>query len=76
MNELNELKELIKLNEHILDCLNVRLFYIQNKNYKNEQEDNENKLKIIKTYYQIEQQQKKINKLTQDFNMNFQILNY
>jgi hypothetical protein len=65
--------EKISFNEYILDCLNVRLFYLQNKNEPSEFLDNENKMEVLKITYQIEKIKRKLAQLNSEFIIQFEI---
>jgi len=72
--EVIHLQKKISLYENILDCLNVKLFYLENRNSQNEFEDNNNKLEQIKTAHQVEIQKGKLAYLNSEFKIKFDIL--
>jgi hypothetical protein len=73
LDEIRILQNKIKLFEHVLDCLNVKLFYLQNKRSENEFIDNENRLEIIKVSHRVELQKGKLHFLYSEFTLQFEI---
>jgi len=72
--EVLHLKKKIQLYETVLDCLNVKLFYLQHKNFTSESADNDNRLEKIKTYNQIQIQTAKLSFLNSEFQIKYDIL--
>jgi|TARA_R110000803_G_scaffold25320_2_gene60493 hypothetical protein len=70
---INILKK-INLYENILDCLNVKFFYLESKKTENEFEENNNRLEKIKTSHQIEIQKGKLAFLHSEWALNFELL--
>lgn len=71
--EIERIRTKIKLYEHVLDCLNVKLFYLQNKRSESEFKDNESRLEIIKVSHQIELQKGKLHFLYSEFTLQFEL---
>lgn len=74
LTEVERLQKKIALYEHSLDCLNVKLYYLQNSISKTEYDSNENRLNVIKVSHQIELQKGKLHYLYSEFNLAFQML--
>lgn len=74
LSELNNLLKSIEYLERLLDCFNVKLFYLNNKTFKSEYDENENKIEIIKTKREILITKTKLQNLTSDIMVNFELL--
>lgn len=72
--EVEQLIKKIRLYEHVLDVMRVKLFYLQYKRESTEYKDNENRLEIIKVSHQIELQKGKLQFLNSEFNLRFEML--
>ncbi len=72
--EVEQLIKKIRLYEHVLDVMRVKLFYLQYKRESTEYKDNENRLEIIKVSHQIELQKAKLQFLNSEFNLRFEML--
>lgn len=64
----------IRLYEHVLDCLNVKLYYLQNKRVKSEFADAEQRIEIAKISHLIELQKGKLHHLYGEYNLQFDLL--
>lgn len=73
INEINNIRKQIKLHEHILDCLQVKLFYLNNKMFDSDFAENENKLDIIKTSHRVEIEKSILRSLHTDFKLKFEL---
>jgi hypothetical protein len=67
------LQNKISLYEHVLDCLIIKLFYLESKSFKSEFEDNNNRLEIIKVSHYIQVQKGKLLFLNSEFVINFEL---
>jgi hypothetical protein len=74
LEEVEQFIKKIRLYEHVLDVMRVKLFYLQNKREKTECKDNENRLEIIKVSHQIELQKSKLHFLNSEFNLRFEMM--
>ena len=72
--EVNNIIKEIEYAERLLDCFNVKLFYLNNKTFDSEFDENENKIEIIKTKREILIAKSKIQKFHTDLILNFEYL--
>lgn len=72
--EVNNLLKDIEYLERLLDCFNVKLLYLNNKNFKCEYDENENRIEIIRTKREILIAKSKLQKLNTEFVLNFELL--
>jgi hypothetical protein len=72
--EIKNLLKDIEYLERLLDCFNVKLFYLNNKTFKSEFDENENRIEIIKTKREILIAKNKLQKLNTNLIVNFEIL--
>ncbi len=73
INEINNIRKQIQLHEHILDCLQVKLFYLNNKIFDSDFAENDNKLDIIKTSHRVEIEKSILRGLHTDFKLKFEL---
>jgi hypothetical protein len=73
--EIKNLLKEIEYLERILDCYNVKLFYLNTKTFECEFDENENRIQIIKTKREILIAKNKLQKLNTNLIVNFEILN-
>lgn len=72
--EIKKLLKDIEYLERLLDCFNVKLLYLNNKNFKCEYDENENRIEIIKSKRVILIAKSKLQKLNTDLILNFELL--
>jgi len=72
--EIKNLLKDIEYLERLLDCFNVKLFYLNNKKFNCEFDENENRIEIIKTKREILTAKSKLQKLNTDLILNFELL--
>ena len=73
INEINNIRRQIQLHEHILDCLQVKLFYLNNKMFESDFAENENKLDVIKTRHRVEIEKSRLRDLHTDFKLKLEL---
>ena len=76
INEINTIRKQIQLHENILDCLQVKLFYLNNKMCKSDFLQNENKFDTVKISHRVEIEKSILRELHTDFKLKFEIAKY
>lgn len=74
LTEIKRLQDKIKVYEYLLDCLNVKLFYLTSKRSHNEFHDNENRIQVARTSHMIEIQKAKLYFLHGEFKLMTEML--